>query len=173
MKRENIDIDRHIEARSTFASLMLKDVDYFKTKLAIEGNTSFEEVTCVGLNPQQHALYATISIKRDNGYGGDLCDGPGGREYVRFFADWDGDGDFDEPDEDLGVASIAVHDIAGPKPLEYVVALSVTEKQQFCFFAGPVAVRAVLMYNQVPPAGDATPYIVWGNTLDATVQPET
>jgi hypothetical protein len=173
MKRENIDIERHIEARTKFASLVLKDADYFKTKLAIEGNTGFEEVTCVGLNPQQHALYATVSIKQDTGYGGDLCDGPGGREYVRFFADWDGDGDFDEPDEDLGVASIAVHDIPGLKPLEYVVALSVTEQQQFCFFAGPVAVRAVLMYNQVPPAGDANPYIVWGNTLDATVQPET
>lgn len=170
MSEKKIAIERHVEARSNFALLLIQDADFFTKVLPIDGNTDFEEVTCVGLYPEQHALYATVRIKRDTGYGGDLCDGLGGREYVRFFADWDDDGTFEA---DLGVASVAVHDTPGPKPLEYVVALSLTEEQAVCFLAKPVAVRAVLMYNQLPPAGDPTPYIVWGNIHDVHVQPET
>lgn len=169
----DIDVARHVEARSSFASLLFKTPDFFEKVLPVTGNTAFEEVTCVGLYPEQHALYATIEIKRDTGYGGDLCDGPGGIEYVRFFADWNGDGDFTDAAEDLGVATVRVHDIPGPKPLVYAAALALTEKQALCFLARPVAVRAVLMYNSLPPVGDPNPPIVWGNVLDAHVQPQT
>lgn len=166
-------IERHIEARSQFSALVLKDTEYFTKVFPISGNTSFEEITCIGLEPQQKALHATIAIKRDSGYGGALCHGPGGREYVRFFADWNGDGDFTDASEDLGVASVAVHDIPGPKPLSYVVSLSLTHRQALCLLAKPVAVRAVLMYNSIPPAGNPNPFIVWGNRRDVHVQPQT
>ena len=168
----DIDVERHVQARSTFAGLLLKQADYFEKVFPVNGNTSFEQITCVGLEPEQHALYATIAIKRETGYGGDLCDGPGGQEYVRFFADFNGDGDFVDGGEDLGVASVAVHDIPGPKPLSYAVTVPLTREQRFCFLAKPVKVRAVLMYNAIPPAGNANPPIVWGGIHSANVQPK-
>ncbi|HET7488618.1 MAG TPA: hypothetical protein VFJ85_11865 [Acidimicrobiales bacterium] len=165
------DIERHIQARSRFASLLVQEPEYFQKIFPVSGSTIFEQLTCVGLEPDQHALYATIAVKHTTGYGGDLCTRAGGREYVRFFVDWNGDGDFTDAAEDLGVASVAVHDIPGPKPLVYSVTVPLTREQGLCFLARPVKVRAVLMYNAVPPAGDPDPFIVWGGILDVNVQP--
>ncbi len=162
-----------LRLRGSFGPLMVAENEWATKILELAQSTAYEEVDCVGLQPDQSALYATIEIKQENGYGGSLCTGPGNREYVRFFADWNGDGDFGDPDEDLGVASVAVHDVPGPKPLHYTVAVTIPEHRRLCFLAGPVAVRAVLMYGTIPPAGNPNPPIHWGNVLDAHVQPLT
>ena len=87
-------------------------------------NTTYEEVTCVGYNPDKGLLEATIEIKQATGYSGDLCVG-GSTEYVRFFVD-DGSGW-----QDAGLAGVKVHDIpsgqdcagALDKPLSYIATL--------------------------------------------------
>ena len=162
-----------VRLRNSFGPLLVSQAEWAKKVLEGISSTAYEEIDCVGLQPDQSALYATIEVKQSAGYGGDLCTGPGNREYVRFFADWDGDGDFTDPGEDLGVASVAVHDVPGPKPLEYTVGITIPENRRLCFLAGPVAVRAVLMYGAIPPAGNPNPPIHWGNIVDVHVQPLT
>src|SRR5215212_10071185 len=74
----------------------------FQPVKTINSNTSYEEITCVGFNPDRNELEATVHIKRPSGYGGGLC-GTGTVEYVRFFlnygAGW----------EDQGVMGFEVH----------------------------------------------------------------
>src|SRR5215470_9410096 len=87
----------------------------------IVGNTSYEEITCVGYNLDKLQLEATVQIKRPTGYGGDLCS-DGTIEYVRFFLDY-GAGF-----EDQGVMGFNVHDIPNStdcakdatKPLSFI-----------------------------------------------------
>src|SRR2546421_10656246 len=67
-------------------------------------NTTYEELTCIGFNPETNKLEATIQIKRDIGYDGNLCQS-GSQEYVRFFVDY-GSGWVD-----AGAAAVNVHDI--------------------------------------------------------------
>src|SRR5918996_2831859 len=47
----------------------------FKVVKKIASNTTYEEITCVGYNPDRAELEATVHIKRPTGYGGDLCAG--------------------------------------------------------------------------------------------------
>ncbi|MDQ1681638.1 MAG: hypothetical protein QOH99_179, partial [Frankiaceae bacterium] len=162
-----------LRLRTHFGALLAGEAEWAGKVLKGIESTAYEEIDCVGLQPDQSALYATIAVKQDTGYGGDLCTGPGNREYVRFFADWNGDGDFTDITEDLGVASVAVYDIPGPKPLSYTVAVTVPDHRRVCFLAGPVAVRAVLMYGSVPPPGNPHPNIHWGNVVDVHIQPQT
>ena len=53
-------------------------------QLAIKLNTAYEEIGCVGYEPQLERLEATINIKRQSGYGGDICSA-GTPEFVRFY----------------------------------------------------------------------------------------
>src|SRR6185437_9188734 len=94
----------------------------FKVVEPIKFNTTYEELTCVGLWPEANLLEATVQVKQPFGFLGDLCK-KGSDEYVRFFIDWDNDGDFTDFNEDLGVASVNVHDIPQVKrhPLCYAV----------------------------------------------------
>src|SRR6185369_17113895 len=83
-----------LAARGAFRTLLAANPNYFGTLkdssfeaiLAVESNTWYEELTCIGFNPARNQLDATVEIKRSSGYGGDLCQ-PGSREYVRFFVD--------------------------------------------------------------------------------------
>lgn len=166
--------------RSDFRRLLISNPNYFGnlagSKLEpvkkIATNKSFEELTCVGLNPALDRLEATVQIKRSSGYGGsDLCT-PGSTEYVRFFLD-DGSGW-----EDAGVAALAAHDLPdrkdcrgdGDKPLTYAVSLTVDPRRRPCLRPVLPRVRAILSWNQEPPAGDPDFVPVWGNRLDRHVQ---
>src|SRR5271165_769693 len=95
----------------------------FKKPIAFNGDTVWEEVTCVGYNPATRQLVAVVSIKQTSGYQGGLCE-DGSTEYVRFFIDW-GSGL-----TDVGLTSFAVHDIPDvtpdpPHPIQYMVHLAV------------------------------------------------
>jgi hypothetical protein len=45
------------------------DDKYLKTN----GDTSYEELKCVGFNPDQSSLVGVITVKSRYGYSGDLC----------------------------------------------------------------------------------------------------
>src|SRR6266850_6094421 len=78
--------------RLNFKTLILSNPNHFGTfpklgpsaVLLKASDTFYEEMTCLGLNPQQNKLEAVVQIKQHNGYITDAC-GPGSREYVRFF----------------------------------------------------------------------------------------
>src|SRR5260370_389280 len=148
-------VDPALEAeRQNFVPRILENPNYFgnlegrafQPVKPIKFNTSYEELVCVGLQPQLDRLEAVIDIKRPTGYGGDICTA-GSYEFVRFFVDLHNNGVF----HDVGLASVNVHDIPGKKPLCYAVYLDFAPIRKLCLFENVVKVRAVLSWNAGPP----------------------
>lgn len=145
----------------------------FKPVKKIIGNTTYEEVTCVGFNPALNLLEATVQIKLPGGYNGTLCT-PGSTEYVRFYIDY-GDG---AGWVDVGLASFNAHDIQNmvdcakkpDKPLSYVVTLSLDPQRKNCKHPILPKVRSLLSWQTMPPAGQPNWPPIWGNVLDQHIQ---
>jgi len=171
--------------RAEFKKLVLENPNYFgtfpdlkiKPILPMKANTSYEELKCMGFYPDSDLLEAVIDVKQSYGYKGDLCS-TGSFEYVRFFVDWDGDGDFSDPDEDIGITSVNVHDIPDgekvcldkTKPLSYAVTIKVNSKKRICTLPNLVKVRAILSWEMQPTAGNPNFPPVWGNVIDKWIQ---
>lgn len=145
-----------------------------------DGNTSFEELECVGLFPNENMLVGTVRLKRPTGFNGGPCTG-GSRQYVAFWADIDKDGDFDSEGpwglpipEYLGTVSFPVYDVADfpDAGLEYAVTLPVdfARYQRPCE-DGPVLIRirAILAWEDELEADDFDKTPVWGNRVETTV----
>jgi hypothetical protein len=161
--------------RSQFRALTLANPNYFgnlqvsafePVKVMIS-NRNYEEAKCVGYNPQTERLEAVVHIKRDSGYGGDICSN-GSAEYVRFYLSYDHGATW----QDQGFVGFQVFDIPGPKPLEYDATLKIDPKRLFCFTENLPMVRAILSWNSVPPANTPGYTPVYGNVLDARIQIE-
>ncbi|MGZ8710684.1 MAG: hypothetical protein ACXW28_10715, partial [Thermoanaerobaculia bacterium] len=143
----------------------LKDSSFKKVlKEAIVGNTTYEELSCLGFNPQLDLLEAVIRVKLSSGYGSDICLN-GTQEYVRFYADYGAGW------QDLGFTSVRVHDIPGPKPICYHAKINIDPPRKFCGLnQSLVKVRAILSWQTVPPPNTPDYPPVWGNTVDSTIQ---
>ncbi len=154
--------------RAQFRALILGNPNYFGTVKEspfkpvepILADVAFEELKCVGFNPQLNLLEAVIWIKQEFGYGGDICS-VGTPEYVRFYVDWDNTGNW----IDQGMTSFTAHDIPGTKPLEYAVTLQINPLEKFCFFDNLPNVRAILSWNNPPPPNTPGFIPVRGNVL--------
>ncbi len=145
------------------------NIDDILTALSGDGNTSYEELECIGLNPRQDRLAGVVRIKRPSGFSGGLCT-KGSTEYVAFWADFDEDGAW----EYVGTAKVNVYDMktipdAG---LEYAVSLPVdlSKHRQPCG-KGPkvVRVRAILSWNAPPPPFNPNYVPSWGNREETLV----
>lgn len=129
-----------------------------------DGSTVYEELECIGLNPNQDALVGVIRIKLPSGYSGGPCTA-GSREYLTFWADFDHNGSFETC---LGSTSVNVFDI-GPIPregLEYSVFLPVDlDKYRRPCQQGAVVVRirAILSWQIPAPCWNPNFVPVWGN----------
>jgi hypothetical protein len=134
------------------------------------GNTTYEALECVGLNPNNFNLEGVIRIKLPNGYSGGPCTS-GSAEYVAFWADLDGNGNFETY---LGTAGVTVYDIAKiPREgLEFAVNLptSLFAYRQPCE-KGPrlITIRAILSWQIAPPPGNPNYVPIWGNRDDTLV----
>jgi hypothetical protein len=133
--------------------------------VAKSGNTTYEQLMCVGYQPQLKRLDAVVHIKQGSGYSGNLCTS-GSQEYVKFFISSDGGTTWSEQ----GTVSFTVWDVAGTKPLEFDATLFVDLDEACCKHEHLLQVRAILSW-EVPPGGADDP-VVWGNALDATIQVE-
>src|SRR5579884_2425131 len=158
--------------RSNFKTLLLGNPNYFGTFPNLGGkvilpktfDTAFEELTCLGLDPQHDRLEAVIQIKQHSGYGSDAC-GAGALEYVRFFVEQGGVW------HDLGSTSFNVYSLAAtPLPLSYSASVDFSVARKFCFTDNIAHVRAILSWDLEPPAGNPGFTPPWGNVLDAHVQ---
>lgn len=133
-------------------------------------NVTFEELTCVGLDPSTDTLGAVVHLKRSSGYSGDLCH-TGSHEHVAFWADWNNNGTFDEY---LGTVSFETHDIANIPAggLYYNVALpiNVSRRLRSCETPQVIRVRAVLSWEALPSTTNPNQLNPWGNSRDAAVQ---
>lgn len=157
--------------RKQFRPLLLSNPNYFgnlkaspfKPVKTIVSNTTYEELKCVGFNPQLSRLEAVVWVKQPSGYSGGICS-LGSPEYVRFYLSFDNGATW----LDQGLTSFTAYDIPGVQPLEYAVTLNISPLRQLCFFENLPLVRAILSWNQ-PPTDPNTPP-VWGNTLETRIQ---
>lgn len=173
--------------RSEFRKLIIENPNYFgtfpelKTKpiLLMKLNTKYEEANCLGFYPDNDLLEAIVDVKLPYGYKGSLCPpSTGSFEYVRFFADWNGNGQFNDADEDLGIASVNVHDIPNSsaacldkaKPLSYSLLLKVDSKKYFCTKPNLVKAKAILSWENPPTAGNPDFVPIWGNIIEKWIQ---
>ncbi len=158
--------------RTHFSALLLANPNYFgnlKNSVyppikAFSGNTTYEELKCVGYHPDLNVLKAVVVVKQNSGYGGGLCSA-GTQEYVRFFLSFDNGATW----EDQGYASFNTHDLTGPKPLDYAVTVKPEVGSTWCSKESLPLVRAILSWNVVPPS-DPNFVPVWGNILNAHIQ---
>jgi len=171
--------------RSEFKYLLLKNLNYFGTfpevKLdpvfPMNRNTKYEEIECIGFYPEKNLLEAIIDVKLPHGYKGSLCT-PGSYEYVRFFVDWNGDGDYTDEGEDAGITGVNVHNIPNtintclptPKPLSYAVSLKIDPKKRSCVFPKLVKAKAILSWEWKPTAGNPDFDPIWGNVVEKWIQ---
>jgi hypothetical protein len=167
--------------RANFQKLIQANPNFFGTIATsplkpvkpMAANTTYEELTCISFNPATNKLEATIQVKRDTGYGGNLCQS-GSQEYVRFFLDY-GAGWVD-----VGAAAVNVHDVPATSdcakqpvhPISYVVTLGIDPQMDLCTRPVLPNVHAILSWQWLPPAGSANVnwQPPWGNSLEKHIQ---
>ncbi len=166
---------RYRRERRQFKSLLLANPNYFgnlkaspfEPVLQIQGNTRYEEIGCVGFQPQFDRLEAVVFVNQPTGYGGDVCSA-GTPEYVRFYLSWDGGTTW----VDQGVSSFTAFNIPETDHcrLEYAVSREINPpKKKFCSVANIVLARAILSWNVEPPPNDPSFTPVWGNVHDTRI----
>jgi hypothetical protein len=158
-------------AETVFANLGLKLEDIVGAILSPgDGNTSYEQLECVGFNPVASELVAVLRVKKPTGYSGGPCTA-GSLEYVTFWADLNNNGTFETC---LGIASVRVHDIQKipQEGLEYSVYLPVNlaPYKQPCE-EGPrlIPIRAILSWASPAPCAFPERAPVWGNREDTLI----
>jgi hypothetical protein len=163
--------------RSQFRALLLSNPNYFgNLKVSpftpvvnIQGNTTYEEIGCVGFQPEVNQLESVVFIKQPTGYGGDICSA-GTPEYVRFYISFDNGTTW----QDRGLESFTAYDIpegtSGSKRLEHAVTGQIDPPKTFCFLPNLALVRAILSWNAQPPPNDPNFTPVWGSVHDTHIQ---
>lgn len=167
--------------RYSFKTLLAQNPNYFgnlvdspfKPVRTILGNTTYEEISCVGFNADTALLEAILKIKFPFGEGADLCHADF-FEYVRFYLDY-GSGW-----EDAGVADFNIHDMpnnhdcsgSADKPMTYVISRTLNTTRNSCGQPAQLKVRAILSWNQIPPPAIPNWSPVWGNVVDQHLPPE-
>lgn len=160
--------------RASFKALLLANPNYFgnliespfSPVLPIKGNTYYEELACLGYHPQQRQLEAVVYINQPAGYGTDVC-GSGTPEFVRFYLSYDGGSTW----ADQGMTSFQAFNIpaAGATRLEYAASLAIKPKAKLCVANPLIRARAILSWNDPPPAGQPNWTPVWGNVRESDI----
>ncbi len=161
--------------RKQFRTLVLGNPNYFgnlddspfKPVLKVIGDTTYEEIGCVGFHPQLQRLHAVVYVKQSSGYGGGVCSN-GTPEYVRFFLSFDNGATW----QDQGLASFTAYDIPDNNGrLEYAVTRRINPPRKFCFQNNLILCRAILSWNVAPPP-DPNFKPVWGDAHDTRIEVE-
>lgn len=179
-----VDIDDAVAAgkpvpkeRAHFRALLLSNPNYFGNlpvseftpAAPIQSNKTYEEIGCVGFQPQAKRLDAVVFVNEPSGYGGGICTG-GSQEHVRFYVSFDNGVSW----VDQGYSSFAVYDVpqgtAGAKRLEYAVSVPCNPKKKLCFVPNTLVARAILSWNQIPPADQPDFAPVWGEVHNTHIQ---
>jgi hypothetical protein len=146
------------------------DADLTAKIFPTDGDTSFEELKCIGLDPNSpDTLVGVIQVKKSAGYSGGPCTS-GSREYVTFWADFDDNGTFETC---LGTANVRVYDVNIPaQGVYYAVRLPVdlNQHRQPCK-KGPkvVRIRAILSWNSAVPCSNPNKVPTWGNREETLI----
>lgn len=163
--------------RTQYKALLLANPNYFGNLeaspftpvLPLVANTYYEELGCVGYQPQQERLEAVVYVYQPSGYGSGLC-GAGSTEYLRFYLSADNGATW----QDQGLTSFQVWNVPqgteGSKRLEFAAQLRIDPARKLCLF-GPklLRMRAILSWNAPPPPNQPNWNPPWGNRRDATI----
>jgi hypothetical protein len=174
----------HPKERAAFKSLLLANPNYFgnleksqyTAVLPFSLSTYYEELVCVGFHPQQQKLEAVVHVYQPSGYGTNIC-GPGTTEYVRFYLSYDNGATWTDAGlANQGLTGFQAYNVPegteGEKRLEYAVTLSCAPQRSFCWFERLILVRAILSWNNPPPANQPNWHPVWGNVVSSAIQVE-
>lgn len=149
-------------------------------KKAVSGYdpTVYEQLMAVGYESTLHELMGVVYLKLPYGYGGPCPSSLGSIQYVRFYVDLTGDGDFLDPMEDQGSGRGHVFDpdIVNQNmlPLEYGISrrmillpkvMDLLEKK--CEIR---KMKAILSWNVEPPGGNPNWIPYWGNVLNTWIR---
>ncbi len=167
--------------RRQFKALLVSNPNYFgnypdsgyDVVLEISKNKKYEEISCIGFNPDTNILTATVQVKRPYGYGGNQC-GAGTFEHIRFYIDYGGGDGW----EDLGLGAVNVWDLANAddcadrpnKPLSYVVSIEIEPNKKYCVTPVLPRVRAILSWEIIPPPSAPNWPPIWGNVTEQDIQ---
>ncbi|HEX2046504.1 MAG TPA: hypothetical protein VHF27_01990 [Acidimicrobiales bacterium] len=155
------------------AAAKAADVDLADVLKAVEdtsGNTTFEELECLGLDNGMQSLVATFRVKLSSGYSGPPCS-EGSMEHVAFWADWGDECQL----EYLGTVPVRVHDyeeIGDGLCYAAILPVDLGALRPPCHKPSLRRVRAVLSWNAAPSTTDPDELPVWGNRIDSHVQIE-
>jgi len=134
--------------------------------LRTNSDTTFEQLKCVGFDPQSNQLTAVVTIKQTRGYAG----GPsaGSQEFVAFWVDWGSEFQYE------GTASVVVHDCGSLPVLGQEIHVSLPVDLPWHTLpeglaATKIKVRAVLSWNAPPSTTQPYAQVVWGNSLDLRI----
>jgi len=156
-------------AATTFGIAGLDLASLVEGLLNTGGDTTYEELDCVGLNPNIDQLVGIVNVKLDSGYSGGPCSS-GSQEYVAFWVNWnDGLGW-----TYIGTNSVTVHDYSAIPPggLQYSVSqpVDIASHRQPCDKGPKTAkVRAVLSWSVPPSTVDPYAPVTWGNSHETTI----
>ncbi len=134
--------------------------------------TYWEELTCVGYNPETNRLEAVVSVKQSSGYSTSLC-AAGSKEYVRFFIDYHDGAGF----QDAGMTNFKAANISDGTPathpiqyMAYIYPDTASHKKYLgCSKAVIPTVKAILSWNTpVPSNPDYHPH--YGNVIERNIQ---
>ena len=161
------------ENRRKFRAFLLANPNYFGNlqnspftpKFPMSFNTTYEELGCVGYQPQFRKLEAVVYLKQNGGYGGGLCS-PGTQEYVRFYLSYDNGATW----QDQGITNFTAYDMPFDGRLEYAVTLDINPPERICFTENLPLVRAILSWTDMPPANTPDFPPVWGNVKEVRIQ---
>lgn len=133
------------------------------------GDTSYEQLYCVGLDNNANELVAAFQVKKTSGYSGGPCTA-GSTEYVAFWSDFGDKCTY----EYLGTVPVTAHDFH-PLPdgglcVAAVLPVDVSKFRRDCEHPVFGRVRAVLSWGTPPSTTDPDAVPHWGNRVDAHVQ---
>ena len=133
------------------------------------GDTTYEQIMCVGLDNNADQIVGTFHVKRPSGFSGGPCTA-GSTELVAYWADFGGDCSFTY----LGTVQVKTHDYATlpADGLSYAAPLAVDLGQFRKTCDTPVVgrIRAVLSWGTPPSTTNPNAVPYWGNRIDAHVQ---
>jgi hypothetical protein len=181
-KRKSGMVEKTLPERHNFLNMLAINPNYFgnipgsdiKPVAKLVKEQTYEQLTCVGYNPDTGKMDATFIVKQSTGYSGSLCHA-GSIEYVRFYIDFHDGAGF----RDQGMAGINVHDIparndcAGKPifPIAYVAELPrKTFKHSVCSTPAMPRLRAILSWNVKPPEDKPDWNPVWGDMMECDIQ---
>jgi hypothetical protein len=162
--------------RTHFRALLAANPNYFGNVVESplppiapkQGDTTFEEIGCVGFHPQSRRLDAVVFVTEQFGYGGGICT-KGSQECVRFYLSFDNGASW----VDQGAASFTVYDVpqvSDRRRLEYAVSVPCSPPEKFCLFPNVLLARAILSWDHCPPANRPHWQPVWGEVHNTHIQ---